>query len=670
MSFCINPRCAQPDHPQNDSSQLCQSCGSELLLLGRYRVMRLLSDSSGFGLVYEAFDRSTPKIIKVLKPTYSHHLKAMSSCFSRRRSCCGSYQHPGIPAVEPQSYFEFQPAEGERLHCIVMEKIDGPNLKTWMQQQGYHPISEQQALQWLKQLAELLDLVHRQNYFHRDIKPENIMLRSSGQLVLVDFGAAREMTHSYLAQTGSASGTRISSAGYTPPEQERGQAVPQSDFYALGYSLIYLLTGKEPTDAQIYSALRNELQWRQFAPQVSTQLADLIDRLVAPKASDRPQDTAELRRQIARLLPAKSEAPTTVIPAALQEMAIQQRLDQAIGIDLGRGNLHIPERFWAGALVLLLAAGGYVTWRFKPANFLQAVQSQPITPIRTIAEPRGTIKSLVYTPDGQRLITGGDDQTIKVWNSRTGQLLLSLSGHTSSIRSLVVTSDGSTLVSGSDDQTIRLWNLGSGQSLQTLKGHKSYINALAISPDGQLLASGSADQTIRLWTFTGQPIRTLSGHKSYVNALAFSPDGRLLASASADQTIKLWEVSSGILVRTLAGHLSYVNAVAFTPDGQQVISGSADRTLKIWDVTTGAELRTLTGHSSFVEALAISPDGQRLISGSADQTLKIWEFTSGNLLHTLTGFNAHIRYIAPSPDWETIAVVTEQTVKIVKLPQK
>ena len=672
MSLCINPQCDQPDHPQNDGSQTCQSCGSDLLLLGRYRVMRLLSDSSGFGRLYEAFDRSTPKILKVLKETYSHHVKAVE-LFRQEALVLGQLPHPGIPAVEPQSYFEFHPTKGEPLHCIIMEKIDGPNLKDWMRQQGYHPISEQQAIQWLHQLAEILHLVHRKNYFHRDIKPENIMLRSSGQLVLVDFGAAREMTYSYLAQMDSTGGTRISSAGYTPPEQERGQAVPQSDFYALGYSLIYLLTGKGPTDPEIYDSLQNQIQWRRFAPQVSAPLADLIDRLIAPKASDRPQDTADLLRQIALLMPSSGdhapELPTTIMPLLSREQAVQQRVDQAIGAELVKGANPLPERFWAGALAVLLVAGGYIAWQLKPSYIWQATQSQSISPIRTIADPSGTIKSLTYTPDGQRLITGSDDYTIKIWNNLTGERLLTLTGHTSAIRSLAVKSDGSTLVSASDDQTIKLWNLGIGQQLRTITGHTSYINGLAISPDGQLLASASADQTVKLWNLaTGQSIRTFTGHQSYVNAVVFSPDGHLIASASADQTVKLWNVTTGVLVRTLKGHQSYVNAVAFTPDGKQLVSASADKTLKIWDLQTGAEVRTITGHSSFVETLAISPDGQRLISGSADKTLKTWDLSSGELLHSLTGFDAHIRYIAPNPDWESVAVATERTVKIVKLP--
>lgn len=661
MSLCINPRCPQPDHPGNDGSQFCRSCGSELVLLGRYRVMRLLSDKSGFGRVYEAFDRSTPKILKVLKETYSHHSKAVE-LFRQEAIVLGQLPHPGIPAIEPQSYFEFYPqGSTASLHCIIMEKIDGPNLKEWMQQQGNHPISEKQALNWLRQLVEILHLVHGKHYFHRDIKPENIMLRSSGQVVLVDFGAAREMTYTYLAQLGNVDGTRISSAGYTPPEQEKGQAVPQSDFYALGYTMIYLLTGKQPTDVNIYDSMHNESSWRKQAPHVSSALADLIDYLIAPRASDRPKSTEEILLRLGQL-----ERPQSTEPSPLSGSTLMQAQATA-----AQSVKKFPKQWlWGGALALLLLAGGYAAWQAAPTYLLQATHTKPVALLKTLDGHEGTVKCLVFTPDGQRLITGSDDQTIRVWDIATGQQLLSLAGHTSAIKRLVIKSDGLTLVSASDDQTIKLWDLSNGQELGTLKGHTSYLNAVIFSPDGKLLASASADQTVRLWDLaTRQEVRIFTGHSSYVNGIVFSPDGQLLASASADRTIKLWSVTTGELLGTFEGHTSYVNAVVFTPDGQRLISASADQTIRVWNVATGAEERILSGHSSFVEHIAISPDGQRLMSSSADQTLKIWDLATGKVLHTLTGFDTHIKLFALSPDWQITAVGVGELIKIAEVPQ-
>ncbi|XGB44016.1 MAG: serine/threonine protein kinase [Nodosilinea sp. LVE1205-7] len=195
-----------------------------------------------------------------------------------------------------------------------MEKIDGPNLKQWMVQQGNHPISEKQAILWLTQLTDVLHLIHRQNYFHRDIKPDNIMLRSSGQLVLVDFGAAREMTQTYLAQLGDSGITTVSSAGYTPPEQEQGQAVPQSDFYAMGRTLIYLITARAPNDPAIYDSRTNQFNWRPYAPQISPALGDLIDQLTATAAASRPQSTQAILTALAQV---RSRSTSTIPPPPL-----------------------------------------------------------------------------------------------------------------------------------------------------------------------------------------------------------------------------------------------------------------------------------------------------------------------------------------------------------------
>ncbi|MBD0304198.1 MAG: protein kinase, partial [Tolypothrix sp. T3-bin4] len=195
MSLCINPICPKPNHPNNHQNRFCQSCGSHLELLGRYRVMCLLSDKTGFSKVYEAYEQDTPKILKVLKEDLSSDAKALE-LFQQEITVLGQLKHPGIPNED--SYFQYQTRNGLVLHCIAMEKIDGYNLEHWLKQQQNYPISQEQAVAWLKQLVEILDLLHGKQYLHRDIKPSNIMIRSPlgkgwGDLVLIDFGTATEI---------------------------------------------------------------------------------------------------------------------------------------------------------------------------------------------------------------------------------------------------------------------------------------------------------------------------------------------------------------------------------------------------------------------------------------------------------------------------------------------
>jgi serine/threonine protein kinase len=672
MSYCINPKCSKPNDAANANSTICRHCGSELVLKGRYLVMRLLSDKSGFGKIYEAFEGSTPKILKVLKEDHNTNSKAVE-LFQQEAVVLSQLTHPGIPRIEPDGYFQFFPRGAkEPLHCIIMEKIEGPNLKQWMQQQGNHPISAEQALNWLKQLAEILHLVHKKNYFHRDIKPENIMLRPNGQLVLIDFGTAREMTYTYLAAvSGTGSITKVSSAGYTAPEQEQGHAVPQSDFYSLGRTFVYLLTGKNLTTQAIYDAIRNELNWRNFAPELVPPLANFIDKLIAPKAVDRPKNTQEIIDCLAKI---SQEMYYADFPAAGSNSNTLMQSSAKVSITPNQVIRQHKKWLVLGAIALLAASGGYAGWHFYQNNF-PITSIENISPVKIFTGHSSFINCLVFSPDGETLISGSADKTIKIWHLASGKEIRTIKDHLSFVNYLAIAPDGQTLVSASADKTIKLWNLVNGKEIRTLKGHAGYVNYLAITPDGQTLVSASSDKTIKLWNLSnGQAIRTLKGHSNSVNSLAISQDGKTLFSAGADKTIKIWDLATGKQIRTLTGHTSFVNYLAISLDDKKLLSASADKTIKMWNIATGEEINTLKGHTSFVNYLAISPDGQTTISGSADKTIKIWNISNGKEIRTLKGDFNYVNYLpisplAISPDGHTIATGSgNKTIKIWQMP--
>ncbi|ODH01695.1 serine/threonine protein kinase [Nostoc sp. KVJ20] len=294
MSLCINPVCPQPNHPNNHQNRFCQSCGSHLELLGRYRVTCLLNEKTGFSKVYEAYEQDTPKILKILKEDLSSDAKAVE-LFQQEVTVLGQLKHPGIPKED--SYFQYQTRNGLVLHCIAMEKIDGYNLEQWLKQQNC-PISQKQAIDWLRQLLEILDVVHGKQYLHRDIKPSNIMIRSPfdkgcRNLVLIDFGTASEITKTYQDQLkNSEKMTALMSSGYSAPEQMNGQAVPQSDFFALGRTFVFLLTGYHPLD--MYDVQHNLLHWQNHAIDISPLLLNLIDWLITTDIEKRPTNVQEI----------------------------------------------------------------------------------------------------------------------------------------------------------------------------------------------------------------------------------------------------------------------------------------------------------------------------------------------------------------------------------------
>jgi serine/threonine protein kinase len=295
MSLCINPVCPQPNHPNNQQNRFCQSCGSHLELLGRYRVISLLSDKTGFSKVYEAYEQDTPKILKILKEDLSGNAKAVE-LFQQEVTVLGQLKHPGIPNED--SYFQYQTRNGLVLHCIAMEKIDGYNLEQWLKQQQNQPISQEQAVAWLKQLVEILDLVHGKKYLHRDIKPSNIMIRSPigegwGDLVLIDFGTTTEIDRTYPDQISNGDGMiALMSSGYSAPEQMNGQALPQSDFFALGRTFVFLLTGYHPLD--MYNVQHNLLHWQNHTVDISPLLLNLIDWLTTLDIEKRPANAQEV----------------------------------------------------------------------------------------------------------------------------------------------------------------------------------------------------------------------------------------------------------------------------------------------------------------------------------------------------------------------------------------
>jgi eukaryotic-like serine/threonine-protein kinase len=313
MSLCINPHC---DNPENsDTTQFCQSCGSALLLKQRYRATKVLG-GGGFGKTYEASDLGTPN--KVIKVLINNSPKAVE-LFQREAEVLSQLKDQGIPRVEPNSYIVFHPANNEEpVHCLVMEKIHGDNLRDYLKKLR-QTIDSDTAARWLRELVLILQQVHEQGILHRDIKPQNIIFKPDGRLALIDFGAVREGSGTEVAtaagQGGTevashmARGTTISSVGYTSPEQINGHAMRQSDFYSLGRTFMFLLTGKEPSEIA-YDAYTDVLRWREYAPNVETKFADLLDQMQSTQVKQRPENAGEIL-QILEGLQAQSLPKTT-----------------------------------------------------------------------------------------------------------------------------------------------------------------------------------------------------------------------------------------------------------------------------------------------------------------------------------------------------------------------
>lgn len=301
MSLCINPLC---NLQNQEDDEYCQHCSTSLIIDGRYRLVSMIQNNLNTGTkVYEAESFHEPGAQMILKALQQNHAGSeetkrvqefLTRAFDREIRLLIELNHPGIPRHIANFTLPLSGRANSSayLRCLVMEKVEGMNLDAWLKQSGKLR-DKKIALNWLKQLAEMLDLIHThsEGYIHRDIKPANIICKPNGTLALVDFGIARE-----IPPIGNLA-TRYFSPGYTSPEQYEGHAEPRSDFYALGRTFMHILAGISPT------ALDDDLavSWDQKTAFPDSPLTRLIQSLCEKEIAQRPENAKEIISRVTRL---------------------------------------------------------------------------------------------------------------------------------------------------------------------------------------------------------------------------------------------------------------------------------------------------------------------------------------------------------------------------------
>lgn len=335
--------------------------------------------------------------------------------------------------------------------------------------------------------------------------------------------------------------------------------------------------------------------------------------------------------------------------------------------------------------------------------------SQNYVHYATLTGHTDRIFSIAFSPDGQTLVSGGADTTIRLWDVFIGKHKKTLTEHTDWVRSISFSPDGRTLISGGSD-TIRLWDIAAqkwislGNTLlrreftfspdgkviacsnpdntirlydattliykKTLIGHTRNIFSLSFSPDGKTLASSSWNEQIRLWDIgTGKHKKTIDGAMEF----AFSPDGQTLVGKGGTSKhrramIRLWNVNTGKHKKTLTEHVGDITTFAFSPDGKTLASTGLHTTdkgykIRLWDVDTGKHEKTLTGHTRFIASILFTSDGLTLVSGSWDKTIRLWDVATGRHKKTLEP-EISVDFVSMSPDGKTLACSSVKTIHL------
>ncbi|OIP74657.1 MAG: hypothetical protein AUK48_09415 [Oscillatoriales cyanobacterium CG2_30_44_21] len=685
---------------------------------GHYQVIDRLG-GGGFGETYLSQDLHLPdrpkRVIKRLSPRIQEASVLQISRRLFETEAQVLYRlgtHPQIPQL-------FAHFEELSEFYLVQEFIDGKDLghellrgKIWEQFT---------VASLLQSLLLVLDFVHQNNVIHRDIKPENIIRRRDGQLFLIDFGVVKEIATSstiVIDQPIASNYTvGIGTPGYMPSEQAHGEPKFASDIYAIGMIGIQALTGINPSHLGKDDNL--EILWRQHAPKVYPEFADILSQMVkfdfrqrygtAIAASTAIREfcdrypTSDVNHSLPTLINSGANSDNFVNP---QERSLTSLLEEIPNIPISAKskdestNAQAPQptqsflkqylQPWHLGLGVVTIAAIAVTSVFlfsspTPKSPRQENSSElNLTPAPTSSfdisfvrdlvsnsESNDIIYGIAISPDSKLLAAASSNRSIELWDFEATTSPRVLQGHKGRVYDIYFSPDGTKLVSGSDNGEVIIWDVASGKIIHNLSGQQERIYTSIFSPDGQTVVSCSGDRTIRIWDVkTGKQIRTFQ-EKSYVYDASFTPDGKTLVSAAKNGAIRLWNVETGKPIKTIVEKGTPVRSIVYTKDGKLIAAAMEDSTVRLWNGETGQFVEVLTGHTNQVHTVAFSEDNSLLASGSTDKTIRVWDVNAKSLLQVLSAHENGVSSVDFSKDGKfLISGSLDGKVKVWRVPER
>lgn len=360
-------------------------------------------------------------------------------------------------------------------------------------------------------------------------------------------------------------------------------------------------------------------------------------------------------------------------------------------------NLEVdPER----SILLALEALSVVHTREAEEALHRAVFASRVA--MTLRGHEGLVGVAVYSPDGNRIATAGEDGKVNIWEAESGKNVLTLSGHAEPVYEVIFSASGRMIATAGEDGTTRIWDAMTAESKMVLAGQQPAIVGLAFSRDEKQLATGGVDGSAVVWDVeSGARLRQFHGHGDVVLSAAFTPDGEQLLTTGWDAKLIFWDVASGErlqswegefdnlvfsddgkrlmanfsggarildvasgeeLVKT-GGHTNLVLTAAINPDWSRIATAGMDRKVIISDAETGRLLLTLSGHTGGILDVHFSPEGKHLVTASEDGTVRVWNVGPASEALTIETTESHGR-IALSPDGTVIAAGDLEAVKV------
>ncbi|HTI73085.1 MAG TPA: serine/threonine-protein kinase [Candidatus Limnocylindria bacterium] len=651
----------------------------------------------GTGVVFEARELSLQRVV-ALKMLLPGRLATPSQLerFRMEAEAIAALDHPNLLPVYStgrigsQPYFTMKRAEGGSLSAHLRSREAG--------------LTPRESARLVADVARAVHYAHQRGIHHRDLKPANILLDASGHPFVGDFGLAKFKEYeTHLTQSADIFG----SPAYMSPEQASGETrrvTASTDIYSLGVILYELLAGRIPFRADSTAALlraiaeEEPIPPRLIRPAIPVDLeviclkclqkepekrllsaeflADELDRWARGESIlSRPATSLEKMERWVRRKPALALALglllltfSTGVGAVFYEwrrtieVSRQRLLEryaadlQVASVALANHDLGLARRMVASQL----PKPGEEDLRGPEWHWLASL-TKGNDRLKLVGHT-ATVTSVAVFPGGRKIVSGGMDGMLRIWDASTGACLTNFPAHVPVVWTISIATNGELVTAGADGH-VRFWTDGGKPTGSPIPGTSAALSAdgsllavsasppfkyhpgspglklinrhtgrtlfespaiarrLALSRDGSYLAAATDDGILLVDVKTGIPRRLSSGIPW---SLSFSPDGQRLAAAGFGLGALVWNLSSGGEPLPLRGHNYQVWDAAFSPDGRSVATTGADRTLRIHPLFPVADAVVLEGHDDEVWSVAWFPDGQSLATSGKDMTVRTW----------------------------------------------
>lgn len=562
--------------------------------------------------------------------------------FAREALTTARLEHPAIVPVHDAGRTE----HGEFFY--TMKLVHGASLADAVA--GAKGLPERLALlPRMLSVAEAIAYAHQERVLHRDLKPSNVLVGEFGETAVIDWGLAKDLdaagddslelvlrsptgASSQLTQVGAVMGT----PAYMPPEQARGETVSfAADIYALGACLRFILTGEAPYRGPDGASLLEAVKAGPPSP-------------IAALSPDAPKDLAAIAER------AMAREPKARYPSAkdfaedLGRWLAGQRVSAHRYSLLERGARWMQRHKGATAAAMVgsvLLLVGAVVANLRETGLRQSAETE-----RTRAEKSALVlleqqgrsqletghpsRAAVYFAEalaqskGDAVLHSLLGQSVKALAAKTHDLV----GHSKDVVTVAWSPDGEHIVSGADDTSVRLWSAKTGALIRVLGQHAKPLDAVAFSADGKKAVSSGLDDVVMVFDLEHpENDKRFTEHDGY--RVAFSPDGTQVLTGGQNGKIRVRDLATLEVKHELSLHTSRTQELAFAPDGSLVVP-SWDRTLSVW--SPGTYQRTqLFHHDAEVASVAFSADGRWAAIAEADAYVHIRSLPSWEKKHTL-----------------------------------